>query len=155
MKVKSEVAQSYPTLSDPMDCSLPGSSIHGIFQARVLEWGAISFFVFLAPFKSSLHIWSLKLYYDMSIVSLKCYATWNSLGLLHVWTCVFISSEKFSVVMLSNLDFSLSSASTSLGTWLDVYEGVSPCLLCLLKSLSYFLVSLGCTSYNVFSSFIY
>ena len=45
MKVKreSEVAQSCPTLSDPMDCSLPGSSIHGIFQARVLEWGAIAF----------------------------------------------------------------------------------------------------------------
>ena len=45
MKVKSEsdVAQSYPTLSDPMDCSLPGSSIHGIFQARVLEWSAIAF----------------------------------------------------------------------------------------------------------------
>ena len=44
MKVKreSEVAQSCPTLSDPMDCSLPGSSIHGIFQARVLEWGALS-----------------------------------------------------------------------------------------------------------------
>ena len=43
MKVKSEseVAQSCPTLSDPMDCSLPGSSIHGIFQARVLEWIAI------------------------------------------------------------------------------------------------------------------
>jgi len=40
---ESEVAQSYPTLSDPMDCSLPGSSIHGIFQARVLEWGAIAF----------------------------------------------------------------------------------------------------------------
>ena len=46
MKVKSEseVAQSCPTLSDPMDCNLPGSSIHGIFQARVLEWGAIAFF---------------------------------------------------------------------------------------------------------------
>ena len=43
MKVKSEVAQSYPTLSDPMDCSPPGSSIRGIFQARVLEWGAIAF----------------------------------------------------------------------------------------------------------------
>ena len=42
-KSKSEVAQSYPTLSDPMDCSLPGSSTHGIFQARVLEWGAIAF----------------------------------------------------------------------------------------------------------------
>ena len=40
MKVKNEVAQSCPTLSDPMDRSLPGSSIHGIFQARVLEWGA-------------------------------------------------------------------------------------------------------------------
>ena len=45
MKVKSEseVAQSCPTLCDPMDCSLPGSSVHGIFQARVLEWGAIAF----------------------------------------------------------------------------------------------------------------
>ena len=45
MKVKSEteVAQSCLTLSDPMDCSLPGSSIHGIFQAGVLEWGAIAF----------------------------------------------------------------------------------------------------------------
>jgi len=45
MKVKSEseVAQLCLILSDPMDCSLPGSSIHGIFQARVLEWGAIAF----------------------------------------------------------------------------------------------------------------
>ena len=45
MKVKSEreVAQSYLTLSDPMDWSLPGSSVHGIFQARVLEWSAIAF----------------------------------------------------------------------------------------------------------------
>ena len=48
MKVKSEseVTQSYPTLIDPMDCSLPGSSIHGIFQARVLEWGAIARMLF-------------------------------------------------------------------------------------------------------------
>ena len=45
MKVKSEgeVAQSCPTLSNPMDCSLPGSSVHGIFQARVLEWIVIAF----------------------------------------------------------------------------------------------------------------
>ena len=45
MKVKSEreVAQSCLTLSDPMDCSLPGFSVHGVFQARVLEWGAIVF----------------------------------------------------------------------------------------------------------------
>ena len=43
VKSESEVAQSCPTLSDLMDCSLPGSSVHGIFQARVLEWGAIAF----------------------------------------------------------------------------------------------------------------
>ena len=50
MKVKSEseVAQSSLTLSDPMDCSLPGSSVHGIFQARVLEWGAIRSIQFLS-----------------------------------------------------------------------------------------------------------
>ena len=42
-KSESEVSQWFPTLSDPMDCSLQGSSIHGIFQARVLEWGAIAF----------------------------------------------------------------------------------------------------------------
>ena len=50
MKVKSqnEVTQSCPTLSDLMDCSPPGSSVHGIFQARVLEWGAIAF-----PLKSA------------------------------------------------------------------------------------------------------
>ena len=42
-KSESEVTQSCPTLCDPTDCSLPGSSVHGIFQARVLEWGAISF----------------------------------------------------------------------------------------------------------------
>ena len=43
VKSESEVAQLCPTLSDPMDCSLPGSSVHGIFRARVVEWGAIAF----------------------------------------------------------------------------------------------------------------
>ena len=43
VKSESEVAQLCPTLSDPLDCSTPGSSVHGIFQARVLEWGAIAF----------------------------------------------------------------------------------------------------------------
>ena len=62
MKVKSEseVAQSCPTPSDPMDCSPPGSSIHGIFQARVLEWGAIAFsgsnLLLLLSHFSSIHI---------------------------------------------------------------------------------------------------
>ena len=47
VKSESEVAQSYLTLRDPMDCSLPGSSIHGIFQAIVLEWGATAFSIAL------------------------------------------------------------------------------------------------------------
>ena len=59
MKVKSEseVAQSCPTLRDPMDCSPPGSFAHGIFQARVLEWVAIAFFSFY-------HWHSIILYYN-------------------------------------------------------------------------------------------
>ena len=48
-KSESEVTQSCPTLSDPMDCSLPGSSVHGIFQAKVLEWGAIAFSLYSYP----------------------------------------------------------------------------------------------------------
>ena len=43
VKVKALVAQSCPTLCDPMDCGLPGSSVHGILQIRILEWAAISF----------------------------------------------------------------------------------------------------------------
>ena len=59
MKVKSEseVAQSCVTPSDPMDCSLPGSSVHGILQARVLEWGAIAFSEPLLHIKT--YIWIL------------------------------------------------------------------------------------------------
>ena len=45
-----QVAQSCPTRSDPMGCSLPGSSVHGIFQARVLEWGAIAFSDFIMKY---------------------------------------------------------------------------------------------------------
>ena len=65
VKTESEVAQSCLTPSDPMDCSLPGSSIHGIFQARVLEWGAIAskLLISLSPFKTSTaHIYLLDLY---------------------------------------------------------------------------------------------
>ena len=71
MKVKSEseVAQSCPTLSDPMDCSPPASSVHGIFQARLLEWGAIGLILYQDwgwlriseyRFISFLYIWNLK-----------------------------------------------------------------------------------------------
>ena len=64
MKVKSEseVSQSCPTLSNPMDCSLTGSSVPGIFQARVLEWGAIAF---------SINDVSLRLFSDWTIVCWK------------------------------------------------------------------------------------
>ena len=56
VKSESEVAQLCPTLSDPMDCSLPGSSAHGIFQARVLEWGAIAFSKMKQPLLNHSHI---------------------------------------------------------------------------------------------------
>ena len=68
MKVKSEseVAQSCPTLSHPMDCSLTGSSVHGIFQARVLEWGAIAF---------SEVLYSVQ--FSPSVVSDSCQTSWT------------------------------------------------------------------------------
>ena len=55
---ESEVALSCPTLSDPMNCSLPGSSVHGIFQARVLEWGAIAF---SEPHIVNTYVWDISL----------------------------------------------------------------------------------------------
>ena len=79
MKVKSEseVAQSCPILRDPMDCSLPGSSVHGIFQARVLEWGAIAFsishgsYALLDSFSS---LWQLAVKQPSWVVLLCCSA---------------------------------------------------------------------------------
>ena len=70
MKVKSqsEVAQSCPTPSDPMDCSPPGSSVHGIFQARVLEWGAIAFSdseIQYTSFPRYIHEQDQSLYYEL------------------------------------------------------------------------------------------
>ena len=81
MKVKSEseVAQSCPTLSDSMDCSLPGSSVNGIFHARVLEWGAIAFsqytaliysFSYLEPVCCSMYTVSFKIRQYKSDVSI-------------------------------------------------------------------------------------
>ena len=71
MKVKSEseVAQSCPTLSNLRDCSLPGSSIHGIFQATVQEWGAIAFSQEISSLSHSI----VFLYFFALIVGLGCY----------------------------------------------------------------------------------
>ena len=83
MKVKSEseVAQTCPALSDPMDCSLPGPSNHGIFQARVLEWGAIAFSIFV------LYLMSIKDSRIVFVVSKirfgKC--AWLIIYMLHLW----------------------------------------------------------------------
>ena len=72
MKVKSEseVAQLCPTLSDPMDCSLPASSIHGILQARVLEWGATAF-------SASSHA---TFQYNLCFQPTRLFCPWNSPG---------------------------------------------------------------------------
>ena len=78
MKVKSEseVAQSCPTFSDPMDYSLPGSSICGIFQARVLEWGAIAFSTIILCInkkeKVMAFLWVLNIEYQGYISATKC-----------------------------------------------------------------------------------
>ena len=81
MKVKSEseVTQSCPTLSDPMDCSLPDSSVHGIFQARVLEWGAIAF---LFPGAGAKLLWNTFLHGG----GRKPSSVWNGVG-WWVWVC--------------------------------------------------------------------
>ena len=91
MKVKSEseVAQSCPTLSDPMDWSLPGSSIHGIFQARVLEWGAVAFY-YLCP-SPHLLLWFLKQHPPPQEIMLEIKTKWfvpaiNDQGHRHVDT---------------------------------------------------------------------
>ena len=84
MKVKSEseVTQSCPTLCVPMDCSLPGSSVHGIFQARVLEWGAIAFSLFLAKvLQISFRELFLKNNYDFILEAVpSAWSQVNSLG---------------------------------------------------------------------------
>ena len=87
MKVKSqsEVAQSCLTLSNPMDCSLPCSSIHGILQARVLEWGAIAFS------KSYLYeaVKNTELLFNGSIfISIKYEDVRNFIKFINIYICV-------------------------------------------------------------------
>ena len=89
MKVKSEseVTQSCPTLCDPMDCSLPGSSVHGIFQARVLEWVAIAFSAKPATDSLNSHQQSLLccfLYFFLALGTIYIYTH------THIYTYIYI-----------------------------------------------------------------
>ena len=86
MKVKSEseVPQLYPTLSDPMGCSLPGSSIHGIFQARVLEWDAIAFSVYAIQ-KNVISIFTQSSMLLLSRFSCVRLHRWQPTRLPHPW----------------------------------------------------------------------
>ena len=74
VKSENEIAQSCPTLCNPMDCSPPGSSVHGIFQARVLEWGAIAF---------SVPLFTHVIFFFKEIHSLKLKISFYSTSLFH------------------------------------------------------------------------
>ena len=90
VKSESEVAQSCLTLLDPMDCSLPGSSVHGIFQARVLEWGAIAF--------------SGIILYSMAIIHLVGHSSVGHLGcFLHLANTKSAATNTFVQVLLEHL----------------------------------------------------
>ena len=129
MKNESEVAQSCPTLSDPMDCSLRGSSVHGIFQARVLEWGAIAFslvgvktFIITIPTEFYLVILSptslyAKIFFHPDLVS-EAVATSPPISSHHLRSiicCVIIAEATFPQAeqgLLANLPQSLISPLT-------------------------------------------
>ena len=95
MKVKSqsEVAQSCLTLSDPTDCSPPGSSVHGIFQARVLEWGAM-----LINFHQSHSCWFINLSETVTEKKHNQLSYMISLTKKEAWASILALMQKTSVV---------------------------------------------------------
>ena len=96
MKVtsESEVAQSCLTLSDPMDCSPPGSSVHGIFQARVLEWGAIAFSE-ITPYKLSIVFNVLRLPFPAPSHLVNSYSAFT------FWTNISVSGKVYMISLNS------------------------------------------------------
>ena len=117
-KSESEVAQSCPTLRDPMDCSLPGSSIHGIFQARVLEWGAIAFSMLrtgqvqMSLTSKWISCGTFMIDYDSVIKKKLLGFPWNRIYLPHIllcllpgWTIIFLYDHSFFLELLTDLDF--------------------------------------------------
>ena len=128
MKVKSEseVAQSCPTLSNPMDGSLPGSSVHGIFQARVLEWGAIVFSgnwrltvlktIRMILIRLPMTSFKMTVRSDCAVSarsplppSMKVLAHWLSVGRASLWTGVCPTSLLASEIKPTFLSTSLAS----------------------------------------------
>ena len=117
MKVKSEreVAQSCLTLSNPMDWSLPGSSVHGIFQARVLEWGAIAFSKMpheLTANQEKLSFWSIVFSYSMQQQTISCmmksgFYTTTSNNQLSGWTKKKLQSTFQSLTCTKKMSWSL------------------------------------------------
>ena len=97
VKSESEVTQSCLTLSDPMDCSLPGSSVHGIFQARVPEWGAIAFSDMFLQLEPPSHPTSLHCHTALALGSPSHTANSHWLPILHMlmymFQCYFLKSS--------------------------------------------------------------
>ena len=126
MKVKSEseVARSCPSLSDPMDCSLPGSSVHGIFQARVLEWGAIAFSDIKALYSTNNHSENIgvKKSEDLKV---KCMRNWQPCTIpLVVRSIIFnkeISQENLNH-WISNWQAVLKRKNNVDYTWFYIYS---------------------------------
>ena len=133
VKSKSEVAQSCPTLSDPMDCSPPGSSIHGSFQARVLEWGAIAF---------SSHITNLDIVYlktiDVLMIAILTCVRWYLIVVLMCIPLLMRDVQHFSmcllVICISSLEKSLFRSSIHLPFFLfELFVFlILSCMSCLL-----------------------
>ena len=101
VKSESEVAQSCPNLSDPMDCSPPGSSLHGIFQARVLEWGAIAFSEHMLDFPFQgwvvhyMHIFCFSIHHQLASFFV-CVAIVNIL--LWIWVYKYLFDTLLSII---------------------------------------------------------
>ena len=94
VKSESEVAQSCLTLSDPLDCSLPGSSVHGIFQARVLEWGATAFSGLLPRLMHKIRFsdWNLSTIFRLKTYILNFKNPWHISGFKPMFAC-FLSKS--------------------------------------------------------------